>query len=129
MEELAAPAETSADASTETNSTRTKKSKNGEKDEEKETELNPIEDRAIEAMDTIFREAKDAQTKLEQQRVSLKTAWQNAKTAVGVGTAAPMTSAFESLQETIWGWRWKAPRPSSRPGMPSPRMCRPASTR
>ncbi|MBM4365461.1 MAG: hypothetical protein FJ102_04550 [Deltaproteobacteria bacterium] len=102
-EDPAAPAEASTEASTETKSTKTKKtkkSKKGGKDEEKETELTPIEDCGIESMDTIFREAKDVQTKLEEQRVSLKTARQNAKTALGVGTDAPMSKAFESLQET-----------------------------
>lgn len=99
----ATTAETTTEASTETKSTKTKKekkSKKSGKDEEKETELTPIEDCGIESMDAVFREAKDVQTKLEEQRVSLKTARQEAKSALGVGTDAPMTKAFESLQKT-----------------------------
>lgn len=77
-----------------------KDTKKGKGDDDADAKLTPIEDCGVASMDGVFREAKDVQTKLEDQRVALKNARQNVKSALGVATNAPMSTAFEELKKT-----------------------------
>lgn len=98
-EESTAPAPGSEAGSTDEKKPK-KDTKKGKGEDETDAKLTPIEDCGVASMDGVFHEAKDVQTKLEEQRVALKTARQNVKSALGVATNAPMSTAFEELKKT-----------------------------